>query len=180
MYLRGVPTAIVTAPRQYNAEPNWAGAFDKWVTELTQPSWVLNARPARAGDVAITGFAGLADAQSAYIQPVPVGFPAAPTRIVIRGMKFPVGWNGSHTAISIANVPAGIIGEGGIAAGPALFIKPARKHYVTEPAWGQTSGGAIQVFTALNPAIRDAHVVRISEHKVGRPFGQPRGRRPSV
>jgi hypothetical protein len=179
-YLRGMPVTIVTPPQSFNAEPTWTGAFSSWVNELTQPVWLLNSRPARSGDTQITGFQGLDDAQSAYLQPVPAGFPAVPSKIVLRGMKFPAGWNGTHTVIAQAALPAGLVGQGGLVAGTALLIQPGRKHYPTEPSWGPNAHGSFQLFTAVAPNIRAAHVVRLSEHKVGRPFGLPVGRRRSV
>ena len=180
MWLRGMPEAILVPPQQFVVEPLWDAAFKSWVNCLTHGAWVCRGRPDRGAAVQITGFAHLADAQSAYLQPVPVGVPAVATQIIIRGTKYPVGWNGFHTAISVAAVPVGVVGDGNIVAGPALLIKPGRRHFVTNPEWGPQSGGTIQVMsgaTERSQNIGAAHVVRITSHKVGRPFGLPVGRR---
>lgn len=167
-FLFGVPEVVVSAAQLYTPPASFILAMLAFIKRLTGGGFLIKSRPVLGAAVPITSFATSADGLTAYVLPnVMAGSPAK--QAVLRGIKNPHGWNGTHRAVDGFDL--------GIPPVPATVIGPIRKAGVTVPLWQRGQGGTIAPLVSQYPAITNGEVVRITEHHRGRPFGAPRGRR---
>lgn len=175
LYLGGIPEANVVGPEGYVPIPPFSTAFLEFRDLLKTAPWKSKVRPAvtRANSGLITEFVVGPTGRTAEIQPdLLPGFLGA-NSVIIRGLKAPRGWNGSHKAVSAnANPPL---------TGTSTFIGPTRRSNPSLPLFNANQDARIQAIVDYQ-YLSIAAVIdeRLVEHKRGRPFGAPRGRRSVV
>lgn len=176
LWLGGLPDIIIKPPNQYAPNSAWNTALLNLSRILINGSYGVVSRPTPTTNpaaVPITSFTTAPNANGASI--LPIVQPGAPLPaswyVVIRGVKYPKGWNGVHRATIQGTAP-----------NQQLVIGPTRKPYVTLPAWDAFAQGSVQLMpqTAIFSTWTSYTTDRIEQRKVGRPFGQPAGRARSL
>jgi hypothetical protein len=175
-WIGGIPSIVVATPNTYNPSALWNTALGNWASALITGGYGLIGRPTPTTNppaVPITAFTTSPTANAVTMLPIVQPGPPNPPSwyVVIRGVKYPKGWNGVHRA-QIQTV-------GGV---PTLILGPTRKAYLSAPPWDPFAQGTVQLVptTPLFFAFNSFTADRIEQRKVGRPFGQPLGRARSL
>jgi hypothetical protein len=170
LWLGGIPEQIIGPAQFFTPTNRWNTVFTVFRNLILQTPYVVLGRQLAVtipAAVPITAFTTSANGQSATVTPTvaPAG-PPAQWYVIVRGIKNPRGWNGVHRA------------QVNPADGTMMILGPTRKPVVTLPAWAAGSGGTVQALAYPTNNITGVHQEYITHRKVGRPFDEPRGRRP--
>jgi hypothetical protein len=167
LWLGGLPEEVVTGPQTYTPNNTWNSALGTFTDHLATTTYGIVGRlPALGPPVAqaISSFVTMPSSLGVTIQPVPTNAPnGAYGYVVIRGLKYPRGWNGVHRAYF--NL-----------LGTSFQIGPTRETQHTVPVWDIGSGGTVQLLTYNLTPFTSGFPEYITHRKVGRPFGESRGR----
>jgi hypothetical protein len=166
LYLGGIPEDVVVPPQIYSPTPEFTSAYVNFQAVIQNGSYQIASRPPAVAAQPIASFVVSASGRSATITPgigVFAGNGYLP--VVIRGVKYPRGWNGVHQAFK----PSASVAQ--------FVIGPTRKPQVSLPPWDINAGGSFQIFYPLLQTIDRVTTERLVERKRGRFFGEPVGRR---
>lgn len=173
LFLGGIPETIIKPDHGFDSSNSkFNGYFTQFQIAIKNLGWQVKSRPGTVGPTTlpITAFVPSSDGRSATIAPVvPTATVGVPFFLLIRGMKYPRGWNGTHTALvyQITAVPL-VLG---------MKVGPDKKAGVSLPPWDQNSAGTLTPFVPIYTNISLISAIKIVERKRGRPFDQLRGRR---
>lgn len=180
IYFYGVPNTQISPPQTFAPSAVYLQTLQAFFSLLTNSIWQTKSRPPGAVSPIspIGNFTVSASGRNAAIIPVnPIFTVGANGLVIVRGLKYPRGWNGIHQGLIVA----------GIAGAPTFcVIGPTRYPQVSIPAWDQNAKGTVQQATALGVSdfqystITLCEAVRMVERKRGRPLGVFHGRRSGV
>jgi hypothetical protein len=171
LWLGGLPNTIISPTKTYAPTATWnraLGSFMSAVVLAAGTPYGIVSRPLATTPPAaapILTFTTTTDGLAGILTPLtqPAGNPNA-WYVIIRGVKYPHGWNGVHKA-SVYTPNAA-----------EMQVGPGRRAYVTAPAWTASAGGTVQIWAPAFTAFSNFTPERITSRKIGRPFGAPRGR----
>lgn len=170
LYMAGLPEDIITGGVRYTPSAAWIGAIEAFKAVLKSSNWTWPTRPDRKDAIPIGQFLISLDGRTVSVSPPLLGnvVPAS-GRVIIRGMSFPRGWNGTHTAHNIIDPVNPAVVD--------MYIGPGKHARPSLPAWIPFYGGTIQLVSEILVNINRVNDERLVSHKRGRPFGEPVGRR---
>lgn len=172
-FLGGIPESIIIAPELYNDATAWTDLLNTFINVCKQLSVRVKSRPDRSTALPIANFLPQPDGRFAEIDVGVAGLTLGHRgKYVVRGVNAPRGWNGTHTGLVLTATRG--------APFQSIGIGPTRRTHVTVPAYNNLEAGTVQEFTQSDTNYRLVTSVkpeRITEHKRGRPFAAPVGRR---
>jgi hypothetical protein len=167
LWLGGIPEEIVSSPSTYAPTANWNTQLSQFLSLLTTSTYGIVGRLTAAGPPVaqvLQSFTISALSIGATIAPAPTNAPGgAYCYCVLRGIRYPRGWNGVHRGyVNLLQT--------------SIQIGPFREVKVSLPPWDAFAGGTIQLLTFPLTPFTSGFAEYITHRKVGRPFGESRGR----